>query len=304
LNPDVLWAGTDDGYLWLTKNGGKDWVNLSEKLKFAKPYWISTIEASRFKEGMAYVAFDGHRLDDDDPLIYVTEDFGETWKPLRGNLPTGSSRCLREDAISPNVLYLGTEFALYVSINRGQSWTKLNNNLPTVAVHEIAVHPTAGEIVAATHGRSVWVLDVTALRQMANESIKDKPQLFKPNTVTRWQDMPGHARNAHRFTSQNPQPGAHIYYSLPKKADKITMQVFDIEGKKVTDVPIVNDGGLHRANWNTASQNRLVPEGAYRIVLNVDGQELSQTFKVEGDPNPNRAIAAEEEEEVERKDDQ
>ncbi len=297
LNPDVLWAGTDDGYLWLTKNGGKDWVSLTEKLKFAKPYWVATIEASRFKEGMAYVAFDGHRLDDDDPHVFVTEDFGETWKSLRANLPAGSSRCLREDAINPNVLYLGTEFAVYVSINRGRSWTKLNNNLPTVAVHEIAVHPTAGEIVAATHGRSCWIFDVTALRQMANEAIKDKPILYKPNTVTRPDNGPGRARNANRFAGTNPIPGAMIFYSLPKKPAKATMQVFDIDGTKVTDVAINPNAGLNRANWNLFGNNRPAPPGSYRVVLNVDGQVLSQSFKVEGEASPAQGRGAEEEEE-------
>ena len=299
LNPDVLWAGTDDGWLWLTKNGGKDWVNLTEKLKFVKPYWIATIEASRFKEGTAYVAFDGHRLDEDDPLVYVTEDFGETWKSLRGNLPTGSTRCLREDVISPNVLYLGTEFALYVSINRGQSWTKLNNNLPTVAVHEVAVHPTAGEIVAATHGRSCWILDVTALRQMATEAIKDKPMLFKPNTASRPEPAPSRARNAHRFTGTNPIPGAMIYYSLPKKPTTATMQIFNIDGTKIADVPLNSIAGLNRTNWNLFANNRPAPPGAYRVVLNVDGQELSQSFKVEGEGSLPQGRGAEEDEDEE-----
>ena len=127
-----------------------------------------------FAEGRAYVAFDAHRSDDDAPYLYVTDDFGQTWKSITGNLPTGSTRCLREDVKNPNLLYCGTEFALYVSLNRGSTWTKINNNLPTVAVHEVAVHPTAGEIVAATHGRSLWILDITALRQMASDKIKDE----------------------------------------------------------------------------------------------------------------------------------
>ena len=92
-------------------------------------------------------------------LTDKTEDFGETWKSIRNNLPAGSSRCLREDIQNRNLLYCGTEFALFASLDRGKSWTKINNNLPTVAVHEVAIHPTAGEIVAATHGRSLWIVD-------------------------------------------------------------------------------------------------------------------------------------------------
>src|SRR5262249_46689193 len=197
---DVLWAGTDDGNLWITRDGGAKWTNVADKVGLPGPRWVATIEASKFAEGRAYVVFDAHRSDDDNPYVYMTDDFGQTWIPIHSSpppakgegkapaapakgegdapaapargeangvkgLPMGSTRCLREDTENENVLYLGTEFAVYASIDRGKSWTKINNNLPTVAVHEIAVHPTAGEIVAATHGRSLWILDVSALRQ-------------------------------------------------------------------------------------------------------------------------------------------
>src|SRR5206468_3084670 len=146
INPDVLWAGTDDGNLWVTRDGGQKWTKVAAKVGLPGPRWVATIEASRFAEGRAYIAFDAHRSDDDEPYVYATEDFGQTWKSLRANLPVGSSRVLREDVTNPDLLYLGTEFGIWASLDRGKSWTRLNNNLPTVAVHEIAVHPTAGEI--------------------------------------------------------------------------------------------------------------------------------------------------------------
>jgi photosystem II stability/assembly factor-like uncharacterized protein len=322
-NPDVLWAGTDDGYLWITKNGGKDWTNITEKLVLKKPLWIATIETSRFAEGRAYVAIDAHRSDDDAPYLYMTDDFGETWKSIVGNLPTGSTRCLREDIKNPNLLYCGTEFALFVSLDRGKSWTKFNNNLPTVAVHEVAIHPTVGEIAIATHGRSIWITDVTALRQMATEKLKDEAMLFKPNTVTRWQDMPSRGQNTRQFVGENPKPGAPIYYSLAKKAMKVTVEFQDIDGKKLAEISGATELGLHVLNWNTSAQadgaaggggraggggggggggrfggfGRQVPAGAYRVVLNVDGQTQSQSFVIEGDPMPPRSLSAEDEEE-------
>src|SRR5262249_5358083 len=163
LNPNVLYAGTDDGNLWVTRDGGAKWDNVAEKVGLPGPRWVASIEASRFAEGRAYVAFDAHRSDDDEPYVFVTEDFGNSWKPLRANLPAGSTRVLREDIRNPDLLYLGTEFAIWASLDRGKSWNKLNNNLPTVAIHEIAIHPTAEEIVVATHGRSIWVLDIAPL---------------------------------------------------------------------------------------------------------------------------------------------
>ncbi len=250
-NPDVLWAGTDDGALWLTRNGGKDWINLTAKVGLPGPRWVATIAAGRTVEGRAYVAFDGHRSDDDKPYLYVTEDFGETWKPITGNLPAfGSTRCLREDVENPDLLYCGTEFSVFASVNRGQSWTRINSNLPTVAVHEIAVHPTAGEIVAATHGRSLWVLDVSALRQIKPATLKDKAHLYKPNVTVRWVQEPAHGKTNRRFVGENPKGGAHIFYSLTEPATKVSFEVRDIEGKVLGKWTGATKPGLHQTTWD------------------------------------------------------
>src|SRR5439155_13076284 len=253
-NPDVLWVGTDDGALWVTRDGGAKWTQVDEKVGLAGPRWVATVEPSRYAEGRCYVAFDAHRSDDDKPYIYVTEDYGETWKSLNANLPTfGSTRCLREDLYNPNLLFCGTEFAIFASINRGGSWTKLNNNLPTVAVHEVAVHPTAGEIVAATHGRGIWILDVTALRQITADTVQTKPALYKPNTVTRYTQQPQRGRTNRAYVGENPPPGAQVYYSLPKQAEKVTLEVQDITGKEITKLPAQTAAGLHRVTWNLSA---------------------------------------------------
>ena len=185
-NPEVLWVGTDDGALWLTRDGGKNWKNVAENVGLPGPRWVATIEPSRFSEGRCYVAFDAHRSDDDEPYVFVTQDFGSTWRSLRANLPWGSTRVLREDVHNQNLLFVGTEFAVWASLNRGASWTRINNNLPTVAVHELAIHPTAGEMVAATHGRSLWACDISALRQLSADHVKDKIALYK---YPRWIDF-------------------------------------------------------------------------------------------------------------------
>ncbi len=210
-NPNVLYAGTDDGYLWVTRDGGAKWTNVADKVGLPGPRWVATVEPSRFAEGRAYVAFDAHRSDDDAPYVYVTEDYGQTWKSLRGNLPAGSTRVLREDIENPDVLYLGTEFGVWVSVDRGGAWTKINNNLPTVAVHEFAQHPTTGEMVAATHGRSLWILDVMPLRQMKASIVKAEATLYRPATAMRWRREPTRGTpygvGNHQFVGQNPPPG-------------------------------------------------------------------------------------------------
>ncbi|HEV3203287.1 MAG TPA: PDZ domain-containing protein [Gemmataceae bacterium] len=323
-NPELIYAGTDDGHLWVTRNGGTQWANITERIPLPGPRWVASIEPSRFMEGRAYVVFDAHRSDDDEPYVFVTEDFGKTWKSLRANLPSGSTRVLREDIKNPSLLFLGTEFGAWVSLNRGDSWTKLNNNLPTVAIHEFAIHPTAGEIVAATHGRSLWVLDVTPLRQMNTELLATKSHLYEPNTVVRWRSEPTrisiYGNGSRRFYGQNQPPGAQIFYSLSQKPEKISLKIVDYTGKTVSELPVKKEPGFHLAPWNlTRSSPRPldapagagrgrraqtgmpfggqgIPNGLYRVVLNVDDQEFSQPLRVEGDPSPSSTIIAPEEE--------
>jgi hypothetical protein len=256
-NADVLWVGTDDGALWVTRDGGAKWTEVSAKVGLAGPRWVSSIEPSRTVEGRAYVAFDGHRSNDDEPYLYVTEDYGQTWRSLRGNLPWGSTRVCREDIRNPEMLYMGTEFAVWVSANRGASWTKFNNNLPTVAVHEFAQHPLTGEIVAATHGRSLWVLDVTPLRQMTAAALKTKVNLFDPSTVVRWRAEPGREfwfnESDRRFTGQNPPRGAQFFYSLKDKAKEVSLKIMDHTGKVVGTPAASPDPGLHLVTWNLSA---------------------------------------------------
>jgi photosystem II stability/assembly factor-like uncharacterized protein len=393
-NSDLLWVGTDDGHLWVTRDGGAKWTNVADKVGLPGPRWVATIEPSRFADGRCYVAFDAHRSNDDEPYLYVTEDFGETWKSIRANMPTGSTRCLREDPKNENLLFVGTEFGVWASIDRGAHWNKLNNNLPTVAVHELAIHPTAGEMVAATHGRSLWVLDITPLRQTNGEIAKATAHFYEPNTVVRWRISPsvGTGGGAQRFRGENPPRGAQLFYSLAKKPERASLKIVDVTGRTVRELEVKPEAGLNQVAWDltratarrsgaarggegrfqgrrggqrgetgqiarasagseadNAQQPRAtetqpseqlgeaaevrtqpgespraeqggagqrapgaggrgqqrggrgipVPAGVYRVVLNIDGQELSQTIRVEADPTlPDGVIPTNEEEET------
>lgn len=324
VNPNVLWAGSDDGYLWVSRDGGVKWENVTAKVGLPGPRWVASIEPSRFAEGRAYVVFDGHRSDDDAPYAFVTEDFGNSWKSLLGKSPalTGSTRVLREDVRNPDLLFLGTEFAVWVSLDRGASWNKLNNNLPTVAIHEIAIHPTAGELVAATHGRSLWALDIVSLRQMTEKVRKARAHLFEPAATVRWRSEPprGPAMGAgsRRFVGQNPPRGAQVYYSLTAKAEKVGLRVVDHTGATVRELSVKKDAGLHHVAWDLmrsqgpiadvaqkigigrrpAAKQGPAPPGLYRVILSVDGQEYAQNLKLEADPIAPQPSIAEDEAEL------
>lgn len=264
-NPKVIYVGTDDGALWVTKDGGNTWDDIQKNVGLPGLRWVASIEASRYADGRAYVVFDGHRSDDDEPYVYVTEDFGKTWKSLRSNLPGTWTRVLREDIGNEDLLYLGTELGAWASVDRGESWVSLNTNLPTVAIHEFAIHPTAGEIVAATHGRSLWVLDVTPLRQFKREELAQKPALYEPASVIRWVSDPSRGGTNREFTGQNPKSGVDIYFSLPKKVEKVELKVVDPDGKTLRTLKAPETPGLHKVNWNlTRSVIRQVAQGGGR----------------------------------------
>jgi len=322
---DVLWVGSDDGAVWLTRDGGKTWADLSDRFKTAGlpgPRWVSSIEASRVAAGRCYVVFDAHRSDDDEPYVFVTEDYGQTWRSLRGNLPAGSTRVLREDVQNPDLLYLGTEFALFASIDRGGSWFKLNGaTLPTVAVHEVAQPTTANEIVAATHGRSLWVLDVTTLRQLKADHAKGRSELFAPGAVTRWRydtTREGMFRTGTRqFVGQNPTRAATIDYLLAKPAEKLSLKVLDLHGNVVRDLDVgkEKEAGTHRVAWDLVAgpgggeknkppftpPEQPVRPGVYRVVLAADGEEMARTLTVEPDPRTRPAGGAANEADAARK---
>jgi photosystem II stability/assembly factor-like uncharacterized protein len=262
---DIVWAGTDDGAVWLTKDGCKTWTNLSDKflasavasapgVRLPGPRWVSSIEASKWADGRCYVVFDAHRSNDDEPYVFKTEDFGQTWTSLRGNLPTGSTRVLREDIANPNLLYLGTEFAGYASIDGGKHWTRINGEkgLPTVAVHEFAQPTTANDLVVATHGRSVWVLDVTPLRQLTKEIVAGKTTLLSPSPAVQWKQAQNQpfSESIRAFYGQNPPRGAQIDYVIGKKAENAELRIVDVRGNLVRQFPAATEPGYYRVTWD------------------------------------------------------
>lgn len=247
---NVLYAGTDDGALWVTRDGGKEWTEIGKNLNLPAPRWVSTIEASRYADGRVYVCLDGHRSNDDDPYVFVSEDFGKTWKSIRTNLPWGSTRCLRESPFNENLLVVGTEFAVYASANRGETWNTLNTNLPTVPVFDFAFHPNNGEIVAATHGRSLWVADITPLHQLAASHLKDAPYLYKSPTAIKWKREASRGGTNRRFVGENPPAGAVIYYALPKKAEQVSVKIIDATGQTIRELRGGNEAGLQRVIWD------------------------------------------------------
>ena len=227
----VIWAGSDDGLVHVTRDAGKNWTNVTPKVI---PEWsrISIIEPSHFSAGTAYVASNHYQMDDMRPYIYRTTDYGATWQLITNGIPPSEFvRVVREDPERAGLLYAGTERGVWVSFDNGASWHSLRRNLPIVPIHDLAVKE--GDLIAATHGRSFWILDdLSALHQMSPAIVTSQSHLFKPRNVYRagFNGGGGTGAAGGHPTGQNPPSGAVIYYLLKSPHQVVTMDFLDARG--------------------------------------------------------------------------
>lgn len=262
------------------------------------PRWVSSLEASRYQDGRVYMTLDGHRSDDLEPYVFVSEDHGKSWRSLRGDLPLEAGTChvIREDITRPEILYLGCEMSMWVSLDRGQSWRRLQAGFPTVAVHEIAQHALSGDVIVGTHGRSIWIFDATTLRQFDREASSKSLHLFRPNTAVRWRSAPEAGDSGtRRFIGQNSPSGARFVYALTQDVEAVTLVIEDLEGKTLATLTGPATKGLHAVAWDLRREVRdrngrrgrgpAVPSGRYRVVLKANETESRQVLEVVSDPN-------------------
>ena len=316
----LLWVGTDDGLVQVSRDGGANWSNVTPK---SLPEWslVSQVEPSPFDPATAYLAVDRHKLDDFRPYIYRTNDLGKTWKDIAGNLPDGSFvHAVREDPKRKGLLYAGTERGLFVSWDDGAHWQPLRLNLPVTPVTDLLVHED--DLAIATNGRSFWVLDdLGPLREWNPQLTKSGAHLFVPKPAVRLH-LPEDV-NRRRPVGENPMPGAMISYYLPAKpAEEITLDILDAQGlvvrhysskeKKIAEQPpewpdqekpkelLPAEAGLNRFPWDfryeppvkipgafysgIGPQGPLAVPGKYQVRLTVAGRSQMQALELLLDP--------------------
>src|SRR5919205_312516 len=259
MRAGVIWAGTDDGNLQVTTDGGKNWTNVIKNVPaLGANSAVSHVEPSRADADLVYVSFDRHQLDDRRPYVYKTTDGGRTFQNITGNLPANAYvHVVREDPKNARLLYAGTELGLYVSYTGGSNWTSLAlKNLPVVAVHDIIVHPRENDLIIATHGRSIYVLDdATPVQQLTPDVAREDVHLFDPRPALRYATrMTRYGVGDKAFAGQNPPYGALVSYYLKQKPDdktKVKIQILDPAGKTVSEIEnVAKERGLNRVSWN------------------------------------------------------
>lgn len=289
-NKDILWAGTDDGNLHVTRDGGQTWTNVMSKVPgVPKGTYVSRVIASHHADGTAYVTFDGHRSNDFGIYVFTTTDFGQTWKAIRNGIPDnrGVVNVIREHHRSPNLLFVGTEYGAYVSFDRGANWTPLKMNLPMVPVDDIYIHPRDNDLILGTHGRSIWILDdLTPLEQLSAQVLAADFHVFDQRSAIQWRKTgrTTSASTGHKvFFGENPPNAALIHYYLKKGAEegsgsaeaaqaggaqgqqprrpRVQITISDASGKVVRNLDGTLRPGINRVEWNFRA-NSPIPQQA------------------------------------------
>ncbi len=307
-NGQIIWVGTDDGNLQITRDGAKTWTNVVANVPgLAKNSWVSTIEASRFDEGTAYATFDRHTFGDMAPYAYKTTDYGKTWTSLhvKENGALGYAHVIKEDTVDPNLLFLGTEFGLWISVDGGQHWGQYKgSNFPAVAVRDLVVQPRESDLVLATHGRGIWIIDdISPLRALTPDLMAKNATLIEGPPAIQWLNANGGwAEGDETFNGPSRPTDAFIdYYQKQRHIfGDLKIEILDQDGKLVDTVPGSKHRGVNRAKWSMrlkapvvppaasalfqAAQGPRVLPGTYTIKMTKGDQVYTEPLKVVLDP--------------------
>ena len=312
----VIWVGTDDGNVQITRNDGAAWTKLNANIPgLPAEAWVAKIDASHHVSGRAYIAVDQHRLNDFTPHAYRCDDYGATCVDLSAGLPQDDYvKVVREDPKNPNVLYAGMERGLQVSVDAGRTWHDLRLNLPRVSVRDIKIHPRENDLIIGTHGRGAWILDDIAPIQGLADAMNQTAVLFDVQRATRWESWNKDSNlGASTWRGENPPSGAIINFYLRADAPSTgpgaaSVTIKNSQGVQVARIATRGLAGVNRVTWNLSLDNPAgmpaggrggrgggggVPAlpGRYTATLTVAGVEQSRTFELRGDPDVDLPMA-------------
>ena len=306
LDKNIIWVGTDDGNVQVTSDGGKTWTNVVKNIPDLPAHtWCSWVEVSPHDRGAAYATFDGHRTGDMNVYVYRTEDLGTTWQSIATPDIKGYVHVIREDLVKPGLLFLGTEFGLFISIDAGEQWAQFTGNFPPVPVMDIAIHPRDHDVILATHGRGIYIIDdITSLRQIAPEVVTAEVHVFDTSPVVirpqvGSQRFPG----SNEFVGSNPSEVARVVYYLKKRHvfGDFKVEIYDPDGKLLKTLPGGKRRGINIVDWQMRQKppkvapaptlaggalfGPIVPEGIYPVKLIKGNATYTTEIKVIYDPD-------------------
>lgn len=256
IEQGVLWAGTDDGNVQVSRDGGDSWTLLNSNIPDNPEHWVSRIIASHHAAGTAYVTFTGRRAVDYRPFVYRTTDYGETWASIASNLPDESINVIREDHLNPGLLFIGTDRTVWMSLDGGGSWNELKNELPTIPVHDLVIHPRENDLVVGTFGRGFYIADISPLQELTPEVMDSDVHFFRIENKVQWV-MPRQTAVADQnFEGENEPHGAMLNYYLKSSiADGVTLSIYD-GATLINELEGPGNAGLNSVMWGMTRRGR------------------------------------------------
>jgi hypothetical protein len=290
VTPGVIWVGTDDGNLQVSRDAGATWTSVGDNAsKFPTGYYAQSVEPSHFDAATAYAAFDGHFTGDYRPHLFKTADFGRTWIDLsRAIAIHGHINVVREDRFNRNLLFVGSEMGFSISLDGGKSFDRFMANLPATISDDVIVHPRDQDLVLATHGRSFYILDdISPLQQLTGEVLAQNEHLFRPRPAILWDEdkRTWHGGADEMFRGKNPPNAILSYYLKSAASGAVNLQIVDGSGTVVKELAGARDAGIHRVAWDLhkTEQERIAP-GTYRVRLVANGRTATEALDVRLDP--------------------
>jgi hypothetical protein len=273
LDPNQLWAGTDDGNLQLSTDAGKNWTKVNGNITGLPPFYcVSSVEPSQHDKNRVYASFDGHCLGDMLTWIFVSNDLGKTWNRLSGGDLNGFAHKIKEDRVNPDLLFAGTEFGLFMSIDRGKNWVMHKSGVPPTPVRDIAIHPSTHDLIVATHGRGIIIHDDLTPFRALNEKLFEAPVTLIPCRKAFVDPSPlgGGFPSAGGFVGPNPDKSAQIWYYLKERVQTgdVTIEISDTQGKLIQSIPGTKRKGINMISWNMRGK---APRVAYGAKADVSG---------------------------------
>jgi photosystem II stability/assembly factor-like uncharacterized protein len=301
---EVIWVGTDDGNLQVTRDAGASWADVTGNVPgLPANTWVSSVFASPFDAATAFVTFDGHRRGDKTPYVFETNDHGATWRSLVTDQVDGYAHVVVQDPVNADLLYVGTEFGLFISVDRGEQWARFKENLPPVGVRAVAVHPTEHDLIVGTHGRGIYIIDdITPLRALTAEILNSKVALLPSRPAPMVISSSVQEFNADdQYVAGNPPEAAWISYYQRKRhfLGDLKIEVYDAEGELITTLPGRKRPGMNRVAWpmrlkppKVPPASSLVPafsgprviEGTYTVRLIKGKETMESTIELVPDP--------------------
>lgn len=284
VRPGTIWVGTDDGLVHVTQNDGAEWDNVTSHVPDVPRFtWVSRVRPSKYSPGRCYASFDGHRNGDPKPYLYVTEDFGQTWKAITKGLPQASVYVVTEGTVNPDFLMAGTEVGMFVSLDRGENWVKFEAGAwPNVRTDDIVIHPRELDAIIGTHGRSVWTINVSALEALSATEREKDVVLLKPQDILDLGRVPGRwFPSGEEFGAENTQPGTQVFYWLKSQtSEAVKVVVKNSAGQVMGTLNGTGEAGLNRVDFRPP-RNRMAGTGDYTVVLQVGEKEYTAPLRME-----------------------